>query len=386
LPFFILSGIAGPTVGIYSFSSFYVQQVIAMFLFQTYAEKKDSDSEHEENKRFGMKVGKREDFLSAAMAMPDEQFSGALVSIEKTFRAKGISEFMSTLTPGAQNAIYASSFVWGYENAAKYVQNAMKLDEVKNAANESERSKAVVESVQQQASGETKNKQASTFAWGYYNEDMKQSQAQSGVTETVTEKEKTREETQQQSGIIMPLNASEAVSMGIMHNTSTPELLYCSAAGDAVLGMHEKKEEDAKRERLERLEGIRPGEPRIIVLHPEEERLKAKASQEIMREAEKRQADLVGEHAEIEGRLEAAIAKLDTFKKDDGANVKKIAAMLPSELARAILAGKGKYAKRRALRKRLMDWLAFSRSGKGAIAALSLGRLLKLASLSSLLR
>ncbi|MFA6213959.1 MAG: hypothetical protein WC717_01645 [Candidatus Micrarchaeia archaeon] len=197
-----------------------------MFIFQAYAEKKESGSE-EENRRFGMKVGKKADFLAAAMAMPDEQFSGALVSIEKTFRAKGISEFMNTLTPGAQNAIYASSFVWGYENAAKYVQNAMKLDEVKNAANESERSKAVVESVQQQASGETTNKQASTFAWGYYNEDMKQTQAQSGVSETVTDKEKTKEQMQQQSGIVMPLNAAEAVSMGVLHGSAAPR---CSTA------------------------------------------------------------------------------------------------------------------------------------------------------------
>ena len=355
-----------------------------MFAFQTYAEKKESD--HEENKRFGMKVGKGADFLEAAMAMPDEQFSGALMSIEKIFRAKGVSEFMNTLTPGAQNAIYASSFVWGYENAAKYVQNAMKLDEVKNAANEAERSKAVVQSVQQQASGETKNVQTSTFAWGHYNEDMKQSQAQSGVTETVTEKEKTREEAQQQTGIVMPLNASEAVSMGILHNSASPELLYCYAAGGAVLGMHEKMEEDARRERLERLEGTRPGEPRIIVLNSEEERLKARSSHEIMREAEKRQAQLVSEHAEAERKIEAALDKLDTFKKDGPANVKKIAAMLPSELARAILSGSGKYAKRRALRKKLEGWLAFSKKGKGAVASLPLGRLLKLASLSSLLR
>lgn len=355
-------------------------------ILQAYAEKKESEGEHEENKRFGMKVVKGEDFLAAAMAMPDEQFAGALMSIEKTFKVKGISEFMNTLTPGAQNAIYASSFVWGYENAAKYVQNAMKLDEVKNAAGEAERSKAVVESVQKQASGETTNKQASTFAWGYYNEDMKQSQAQSGVTETVTDKEKTKEEAQQQSGIVMPLNAAEAVSMGIMHNTASPEMLYCSAAGDAVQGMHEKKEEDARRERLERMEGIRPGEPRIIVLHPEEVRLKAVASQEIMREAEKRQAELIGEHTYVEKKLEAALVKLDTFKKDEEANVKKIAAMLPSELARTILAGSGKYAKRRALRKKLMGWLAFSRRGKSEVSSLSLGRLLKLASLSSLLR
>ncbi|MFA6214826.1 MAG: hypothetical protein WC717_06155 [Candidatus Micrarchaeia archaeon] len=357
-----------------------------MFMFQAYAEKKEGDSEHEETKRFGMKVGKGADFLAAAMAMPDEQFAGALAAIEKAFKARGISDFMGTLTPGAQNAIYASSFVWGYENAAKYVQGAMKLDEVKNAANEAERSKAVVESVQQQASGETKNRQASAFAWGYYNEDMKQSQAQSGVSETATEKEKTREEAQQQSGILMPLSASEAVSMGILKGSASPEMLYCSAAGGAVQEMHERTDEEQRRERLVRLEGARPGEPRLIVLHADSEKLRLKASQEILGEAERRQAELVLKHEEAERMIEAAILKLDTFKKDAPENVKKIAAMLPSELARAILAGSGKYAKRRALRKKLEGWLAFSRSGKSAVSSLSLGRLLKLASLSSLLR
>ena len=351
-----------------------------MFIFQAYAEKRDGDSE--EDKRFGMKIKKTGEFLSAALAMPDEQFAGALVSIEKTFKAKGISDFMNTLTPGAQNAIYASSFVWGYENAAKYVQNAMKLDEVKNAANEAERSKVVIENVQQQASGETKVKAATTFAWGYYNDDMKQSQAQSGSSETLTEKEKTKEETQQQSGIVMPLNAAEAVSMGIAHSSVAPEMLYCSASGEAVQGMHEAKEEEEKRERLERMEGIRPGQPRIIALTPE----RMKAENEVMREAEKRQAELVSEHAEAERKLEAALDRLDTFKRDEPANAKKIAAMLPSELARAILSGSGKYAKRKALRKKLENWLAFSRSGKSAISTMSLGRLLKVVSLSSLLK
>ena len=85
-----------------------------MFIFQAQAEKKEGGSDTEENKRFGMKVGKSADFLAAAMAMPDEQFAGALTSIDRAFKARGISAFMNTLTPGAQNAIYASSFVWGY--------------------------------------------------------------------------------------------------------------------------------------------------------------------------------------------------------------------------------------------------------------------------------
>jgi vacuolar-type H+-ATPase subunit I/STV1 len=351
-----------------------------MFAFQVYAEK---DEAAEENRRFGMKVGRGQDFISIAMAMPDEQFSSALQSLEREFRKQGVSKFMSTLTPGAQNAINAGSFVWGYENAAKYVQNAMKLDEVKNAATTEQRSKAVVESVQQQSGAETKAKEATTFAWGYYNEDMKQPQAVAGVSETAKEKEKTREEMQQQSGIMMPLNAAEAVSMGLATNSSTPELLYCSAAGEAAKSMQLQEEESRKREGLERLEGVRIGEPRVIALTPEESRLKA--VQKTEQEAEKRRLELIREHEGAERQLDAAIAKLDSIK-DEREAVKKAATMLPSELARAMLTGGGRYAKRKAAKKKLLAWLAFSRSGKSALSSLSLGKLLKLASLSSLFR
>ncbi len=350
-----------------------------MFVCQAYADKKEG----EDNKRMGVKIRKSADFLAAAMTMPDEQFASAIESLEREFRKQGVSKFMSTLTPGAQNAINASSFVWGYENAARYVQNAMKLDEVKNAANTEQRSKATVESVQQQAGAETKVKETTTFAWGYYNDDMKQSQAVAGVSETVKEKEKTREEMQQQSGIIMPLNAAEAVSMGLSTSSSTPEMLYCSAAGEAVHERHLQEQEEQKRIRLERLEKAVPGEPRIIALTPEESRIRV--AQETQKEAEKRVEALIREHDGAEKQLEAALVKLDSVK-DEREAVKKTAAMLPSELARAILSGKGKYAKRKVVKKKLLAWLAFSRSGKKVLSGLSLGKLLKIASLSSLFR
>jgi hypothetical protein len=348
-----------------------------MLLLQAYAEKNEESTP--EDRRMGVKVRKGEDFLSIAMAMPDEQFTSALESLEREFRKNGVSKFMSTLTPGAQNAIYAASFAWGYENAAKYVQNAMKLDEVKNAANEAERSKAVVESVQQQSGAETKTRTATNFVWGYYNEDMKQAQAEAGKSEAFTEKEKEREELQQQAGIIMPLNAAEAVSAGILNGSATPQVLYCSAAGEASLDAQEEQ----KREHLSRLEQGH-GKPRLMALTPDEMRIKA--SQEAMKEAEKRMAALIHEHNEAEKQLEAALAKAGTFTYDSTDNVKKVASMLPAELGRALLAGRGKFAKRRALKRQLEGWLAFSQSSRGAISRLPLGKLIKLASLSSLFR
>jgi len=346
-----------------------------MLVFQV-----QKSEEEPEERRFCMKVRKGEDFLAAAMAMPDEQFAGALESLEREFRKQGVSKFMSTLTPGAQNAINAGSFVWGYENAAKYVQNAMKLGEVKNAAGEAERSKAVIESVQQQASGgETKTKTATTFAWGYYNEDMKQSQAQSGATETATEKEKTAEEARQQSGILMPINAAEAVSMGIAHGSSTPEMLYCSAAGEAVKGEHERQEEERRRANLEALE-TGGGAPRIIALTPEASRMLAE--KEVQREAEKRVQALIREHAEAERTLQSAIAALGAMPRYDA---KRLAAMLPPALGRALAAGSRKGGKR-AAKRQLEAWLAFSRGSRKSLGSLRLGKLLKLASLSSLFR
>jgi hypothetical protein len=350
-----------------------------MLLLQTYAEKKEEGAP--EDRRMGVKVRKGEDFLSIAMAMPDEQFTSALESLDREFRKNGVSKFMSTLTPGAQNAIYAASFAWGYENAAKYVQNAMKLDEVKNAANEAERSKAVVESVQSQAGAETKTRTATNFVWGYYNDDMKQAQAEAGKSETFTEKE--HEEQKQQHGIVMPLNAAEAVSAGILHGTASPQVLYCSAAIEAAQGAQEQENEERKREHLSRLEQGH-GKPRLIVLTPDEMRIKA--TQETAKEAEGRMAALIHEHNEAERQLEAALAKAGTFTHDTNENVKKVAAMLPAELGRALLSGRGKYAKRKALKKQLEGWLAFSRSGKAALSSLPLGKLLKLASLSSLFR
>ena len=349
-----------------------------MFVFQV----QKSEEDGAEERRHGTRVRRGGDFLAAAMAMPDDQFAGALESLDREFKKQGVSKFMSTLTPGAQNAINAGSFVWGYENAAKYVQNAMKLGEVKNAANEAERSKAVIESVQQQAGGETKVKAATTFAWGYYNEDMKQSQAQAGVSETLSEKEKTKEEERQQSGILMPLSAAEAVSMGIAHGATTPQMLYCSAAGEAVKSAHEQQEEGRKRAKLEALESGSGG-PRIIALTPEASRMIAE--KEVQREAEKRVQQLIREHAEAERALQAAIAKLGSVAKYDEKAAMRVAALLPPDLGRVFLAGSRKSGKK-AARKKLASWLAFSKSSKKALGSLHLGKLLKLASLSSLFR
>ena len=136
-------------------------------------------------------------FLAAAaeggLPLPSDpkEFASQISEIAKQFRDHGLSDFISTLTPGAQNAIYAASFAWGYENAARYVRSAMKLTEVKDAGDSEERSRALVENMVKQASSHSeKDSEISRAVWSFYNDDMKETQVQSARSETITNKEK----------------------------------------------------------------------------------------------------------------------------------------------------------------------------------------------------
>src|SRR3989338_4867287 len=185
----------------------------SMLLFQTYAQRPREGEGEEEGSRIGMKVRRR---VRRSLLGTDEEIEAALSKIEKSFREEGISGFISTLTPGTQNAIYAASFVWGYENAAKYVKNAMKVEEVKNAADAVGKSRAVVESIQSQASGPAeKNRETSSFVWSFYNEDLKETQAQAGVTENLSQKEKAKAEEELEK-VRVPLSAQEAAAMAVL--------------------------------------------------------------------------------------------------------------------------------------------------------------------------
>ena len=140
--------------------------------------------------------------------------------------------------------------------------------------------------------------------------------------------------------------------------------------------------EEQKRIKLEALEGS-GGAPRIIALTPETSRMVAE--KEVQREAEKRVQQLIREHAEAERALQSAIAKLGSMTRYDEKAARKVAAMLPPDLGRALLAGSRKGGKR-AAKKQLEAWLAFSKGSRKTLGSLQLGKLLKLASLSTLFR
>ncbi|VVB99879.1 Uncharacterised protein [uncultured archaeon] len=226
-----------------------------MLSFQIYASKEDEDDDRKESP-LGAKARKKKELLDAhangeALFSGDAQEIAANISeIEKSFRKHGLSEFISTLTPGAQNAIYAASFAWGFENAAKSVKNTMTLEEVKRAADPEEKSKVVIESLQKQfqnTEGAEKTKEVSKFVWGFYNEDMKETQATSSKSESITERDKEKESPER-----VPLSATEAVTMGIIQNSHNPAMQYCvGAAQEAESSEHlqieaQKKEELAK--------------------------------------------------------------------------------------------------------------------------------------------
>ena len=354
-----------------------------MFLFQM---EYDSDS-NPENSRFGMRNRKKSfsDEAAESLSVIVDGVAAEMLSPDKVIRDKQAEDFAATLTPGAQNAIHAASFAWGYENAMKYVKNAMKLDEVKNADNDFEKSKAVIESMSVQAGQNEKSETVSKFVWGYYNEDLKDTQAQAGKTETITEKSKDAEKEKEQQRIQMPLSAPEAVASSICLGTLSPSLLYCADAQQGVAVMQEERAAEQKREELSRLvspqgaaQKVRTGGAGAV------------AGGELMDDAAKlalaRQDEQAREFAQAEKQLNTAIKTLDKFSEDEADKAKKIAAMLPAELSRYILLHEKALSKKRALRAQLSKWVAFSRSGGKALAAMPSSKLIKLAALSSFLR
>jgi hypothetical protein len=354
-----------------------------MLLMQAYAEaerRKRKDLGEEEKGGpvpFGMTVSQSK---PAELLKADEHFVSLMSTVEKMLSKKDVAEFMSTLTPGAQNAIYASSFIWGYENASRYLKNTMKLAEVKNAADSEEKSKVVIENMQKQAEGHTQsNKEASTFVWGYYNEDLKDSQAMSGVSETLTQKEKDEEkERQTQMQMKIPTSAPEAVAQSVMQNSANPALAYCATAQQEADKQMQARAIEVKREEVARLvevKGLRAAAD-----------AQEKKSDDALEVAVGRKKELEEEYLKLEKEITGAIDKLDMLSRDDKDQVNKVAAMLPSELARYLRRREKSFAKRVQLRKQLARWLASAKSGRKGIASMPLDKLKRLVNLTSLFR
>lgn len=345
-----------------------------MFLFQMQAEKKEEDEKDE--RRLGMKAKRAigEAASENSLSVLADGYSSMLQGLLKD---KDVSDFITTLTPGAQNAIRASSFAWGYENAAKYVKNAMKLDEVKNAADAQERSRAVIESVQQQAGGQ-KTSEVSKFVWSYYNEDMKESQAQAGRSETLSQHDKQAEAEQLQ----FPQTAGQAVALSVASHSHTPALLYCADAANVVQQQHESELSAEKREELSRLvsadEKSRAGE-RAIGHEDARRRL-----EEANRLALERQQMLLREYENLEKQLSDAAKMMESFNGERRELEEKLSAKLPGTFAHELLS-KQLRSKKAALAE-IHKWLAFCSEGKKSLLAMPSSKLLKIVSLSSLLR
>jgi len=355
-----------------------------MLIFQVYAQKPE-EADDEKDTHLGIKVKKR---LQDAEAVPDE-VRAAIPQIDKVFQKKGISEFITTLTPGAQNAIYAASFVWGYENAAKYVKSAMKIEEVKSAADSEERSRAVVENVCAQAQAEQPSvfKDTSSFVWGFYNEDMKETQAHFARSEHLVHLDAPKKEQLAVPELAVPLNPQEAVALSLASGSASAPLLYCASAPQVFEEQIERQAAIQKKEELARLIEA----PRIGQLHSEAKKVGAEEAKEKEEEkvkaiAMQRRDELVEEYASAIKKMEEAIKVIDAMETDKQEELKKVASMLPSELYKLAISRSNALSSRTALRAQLVKWLAFAAGTRQLLKGLPPSKLLKLASLSSLLR
>lgn len=368
---------------------FFVLIPVDMLVFQVYAEpeeKKRKPGDHPpDHLPFGMRAPS--DKEPSILPMGEEHFVSVMASVEKSLSKREISTFMNTLTPGAQNAIYASSFVWGYENASRYLKNAMKLEEVKNAADSEERSKLVIENMTKQADAHTeKNVEGSTAVWSYYNEDMKEAQAISAKSETISQKEKIGDkEKEKETQTQVPVNAHEAVGLSVVQESANPALIYCANAHEEI----QKQQEAVKKDEMARL--VEEGKVRAVAIGKDEARAVEKQegrsrAHEAIDAALERRKELTQEYLEVEKELKAAVDRLDALARDDKENVDKVASMLPKELSVYLRARERQFAKRLLLRKQLVRWIASARSGRKAVLTLPLDKLKKMVGLSSLFR
>ena len=387
-----------------------------MFVFQLQRQRKGEEELTEMQKQF----------LAAAVAggipLPSDQreLASAVSDIAKSFREHGLSDFISTLTPGAQNAIYAASFAWGYENAARYVKSAIKLAEAKGITDSEDMSRAVVENVVKQASDHSEQgSEVSRAVWGFYNEDMKETQVQTARSETLTEKEKEGKE-KDKPAVQLPQSAAEAVANGISEQSLSPVLLYCTAGQQAIEQQQVRQAEAQKREEMARLvvqetpvqaassekvaaqerlaaekrEEGQKAASEILSLQEKlrsgafpEELAKSGVSAEVAAAAMQRQQELVRELEKSEKAIKNAVAVLDRMKSEDEERLRRaISSALPPELASLLLHRKEMLLRRLAVKKQLKAWLTFCSGAKAELRGMPAGRLIKLLSVSKLFR
>jgi hypothetical protein len=363
-----------------------------MLVFQAQKQRKEDEELSAMQRQF------LESYLASEMPLTSDphELAAAISSIEKSFREHGLSDFISTLTPGAQNAIYAASFAWGYENAAKYVKSAMKLSEVQHANDIEEKSKAVVESLQKQASAHSDSESSvSRAVWSFYNEDMKETQVQTARSETITEKERAKQE------MLMPHSAPEAIANGMMQQSLSPIMLYCAGTQQSA---ELRQAEAHKKEEMARLvspEGA--ASPLRIEARQEEERkaLEEKlrtdsvqeelarngVASEAMLLAMQRRQELLREINEAEKGIRKALRLLEKMQEDDQAGLKKLLeSALPPVLSFELLHRKKALLRKLAVKRQLEKWFSFCSTAKGRLSSMPLGRLIKLVSLSRLFR
>lgn len=353
-----------------------------MLVLQVFAQKKEE--EDDEQRKFGVKLKKKPQVELPKPPLSALQVDRASGDISRVFQKAGVSDFLTTLTPGAQKALYAASFAWGYENAAKYVKAAMNAEQVKNATEPEEKGRAAIESVQSQAQSEQPEtfKETSKFVWSFYNEDLKESQAQLAKTEHISGG--ARAPSQQ---IIEPGTAEQAVALSISSGSGNPALIYCASAVKDTEEAQERQDAEQKRHELARLVVDRVEQEKVAsVRRGLEKKSKAEIGAQASSLTLERRQEVLAEYEKAEAKLQEAIKVLDSVQSDDREEMKKVASSLPRELAKMVLRKDTLLSRRRAMRAQLVKWLAFASGSKGSLAAMSPSKLFKIASLESLLR
>lgn len=306
---------------------------------------------------------------------------------EKLFEKKGYSNFLQTLTPGAQNAIYAASFAWGFENASRALSGAMEQKQVQDAESKSEKSTAVVKSMCENAQeGGQVQQQAVNFVWSYYNEDLKHAQATAATSEILVENLGARQKggiqqgsERQQEGIselqkqVQPIpqiiqtetqkQAEQVLSQCIMQNDLSRSFEICAA---------------------ERIQNAQQGKNaqgiEIVQSNPLQQKIEI---------SEEKRAAMLEEYSKA---IAATEQKIEQLQDADAKNLQKLEELvqkepkLPEGILKRIASLKKEDKGKRAYLSMLKKELLGLQKGRSTLSSLTGGALSKMLSLKSLLQ
>jgi hypothetical protein len=268
------------------------------------------------------------------------------------FAGSDCAQYVEGLAPSAQAAIYASSFLIGYDNTHKAVKKAMSETSLKASSTVEERSDFTVQAVADYANTKTSQmSRAASFVWSYYNEDLKSQDAYLAKSaSSFMVAEASTEELSKSAQTALEKTISD---QNIMHSY---QFCIANAGGQE--------------------EGVLQKQPLAVPIKAEEKEPKLQAQL-----SEKRRDELLRHYDLAIAQVQEGAEKAEKAADSDKRAIEQIiSSRMPLPVSEALKLVPPEQKSRKIVLKILLGRLAFMRRGRSDIAGLTTKKLAALVS------